>query len=66
VVLVAAVTAVANVVTPTVVPTVVLKALMDQNIAIAIAAIVLANSFRGSKRLLIIPLTLLSSNVLKG
>ena len=65
-VLVAAVTAVANVVTPTVVPTVVLRAPMDQNIAIAIAAIVLANSFRGSKRRLIILLTLLSSNVLKG
>ena len=58
--------AAANFVTPTVVPTVVPRALMDQNIAIAIAAIVLANSFRGSKRLLTIPLTLLSSNVLKG
>jgi hypothetical protein len=65
-VLVAAVTAVANVVTPTVVPTVVLRALMDQNSAIAIAATVLANSFRGAKRLFNIPLTLLSSNVEKG
>jgi hypothetical protein len=58
---VAAVTAVAKVVTPTVVPMVVLRALMDQNTAIAMAATVLANSFRGAKRLFIIPLTLLSS-----
>jgi hypothetical protein len=39
-VLVAAVTAVAKVVTPTVVPTVVPTALMHQNTAIAIAAMV--------------------------
>jgi hypothetical protein len=62
-VLVAAVTAVAKVVTPRVVPTVVLTAPMDQNVAIAMAATVLANSFRGAKRLFIILLTLLSSNV---
>jgi hypothetical protein len=57
-VLVAALTAVANVVTPTVVPTVVPTALMHQNTAIAIAATACANSLRGVKRLLIIPLTL--------
>jgi hypothetical protein len=65
-VLVAAVTAVAKVVTPMVVPTVVLTALMDQNTAIAMAATILANSFRGTKRLFIIPLTLPSSNIEKA
>ena len=59
----AAVTAVAKVVTPRVVPTVVLTAPMDQNATITMAATVLANSFRGAKRLFIILLTLLSSNV---
>jgi hypothetical protein len=61
--LVAAVTAVAKVVTPTAVPTVVLIALIDQNIAIAMAATVLANSFRGAKRPFIIPLTPLSKGL---
>ena len=60
--LVAAVTAVAKVVTPTVVPTVVPTALMDQNTAIAMAATTLANSFRGAKGLFIIQLTLLGLN----
>lgn len=60
--LVAAVTAVAKVVTPTVVPMVVPTALMDQNTAIAMAATALANSFRGDKGLFIIPLTLLGLN----
>ena len=56
--LVAAVTAVARVVTPTVVPTVVPTALMHQNTAIAMAATALASSLRGAKTLFAIPLTL--------
>jgi hypothetical protein len=52
------VTAVASVVTPTVVPIVVPTALMHQNTAIATAATALASSMRGAKRLFIIPLTL--------
>jgi hypothetical protein len=54
-VLVAAVTAVASVVTPTVVPIVVPTALMHQNTAIATAATALAS---GAKILFLIPLTL--------
>jgi hypothetical protein len=52
------VTAAASVVTPTVVPTGVLIALMDQNPAIATAATALASSMRGAKSSFIIPLTL--------
>jgi hypothetical protein len=59
-VLVAAVTAVAKVVTPTVVPTVVPTALMHQNTAIAIAATACASSLRGVKRLFIIRTPFLS------
>jgi hypothetical protein len=58
-VLVAAVIAVAKLVTPIVVPTVVPTALMHQKTAIATAATVLANSFPGDERWFI-PLTLLS------
>src|SRR5262245_2411782 len=57
--LVAALIAVARVVTPTVVP-MVPTALMHQNSAIAMAATVWANSFPGDKRRLLIPLVLLS------
>jgi hypothetical protein len=57
-VLVAAVTAVAKVVTPTVVPTVVPTALIHQNTAIAAAATTLASRLRGAKMLFLIPLTL--------
>jgi len=57
-VLVAAVTAVASVVTPTVVPIVVPTALMHQNTAIATAATALASNMRGAKILFLIPLTL--------
>jgi hypothetical protein len=57
-VLLTALTAVASVVTPTVVPMVVPTALMHQNTAIATAATVCARSFRGVIRLFIIPLTL--------
>jgi fructose-bisphosphate aldolase class 1 len=53
-VLVAAVTAAAKVVTPTVVPIVVPTVLMHQNTAIAIAATVLASSLPGDKRRFII------------
>jgi hypothetical protein len=58
VVLLAAVTAVASVVTPTVMPIVVPTALMHQNTAIATAAAAFASSMRGDKKLFIIPLTL--------